>query len=192
MSNGHRTAIMRSSRTILVIFVVMSTFITARAQTYADLFNFDGTHGAFPQDPGLLAQGRDGNLYGTTPFGGTNNQGVVFKITPSGTLDVLYSFDGAHGSYPYSGLTLGRDGNFYGTTYEGGGSGCAPDGCGTVFKITQGGNLTSLYSFTNGGDGCCPVGPPIQGIDGKFYGATDDGTTTATAYNITSSGVFTP
>src|SRR5580700_1493862 len=124
----------------------------ARAQTYTDLYNFDSTHGADPQDPGLLAQGRDGNLYGTAPLGGANNAGVVFKITPGGLAEVLYNLDGAHGSYPYSGLTLGTDGNLYGTTYEGGGSGCGGGGCGTVFKITPNGNLTTLYSFTDGRD----------------------------------------
>ncbi len=71
----------------------------ATAQTYTDLFNFDGTHGGCLHgiSCGILAQGRDGNLYGTTQVGGTNGYGVVFRITPSGKLKVLYNFDGVHG-----------------------------------------------------------------------------------------------
>src|SRR5882757_5335475 len=83
----------------------------ASAQTYTDIHDFDGTHGSAPASPELLAQGRDGNLYGTTPYGG-NNSGVVFKINPSGSLSVIYNFNGTNdGSHPDSGLALGTDGS---------------------------------------------------------------------------------
>ena len=61
----------------------------------------------------------------------------------------LYSFTGGNdGGWPVTGLVQGSDGNFYGTTYEGG-----THGCGTVFKISANGALTTLYSFTGGNDG---------------------------------------
>jgi uncharacterized repeat protein (TIGR03803 family) len=152
----------------------------ARAQTYTDLYNFDGTHGANPAFPQILAQGRDGNLYGTTPAGGTEqcgvqNCGVVFKITPTGALTVLYDFDHVQGSYSYSGLTLGSDGNFYGTVGL---------NFGTVFKITPSGTLTILY--TNNGNEFTSA--PIEGWDGNFYGVT---AYPGNSYKITRSGQLT-
>ena len=74
-----------------------------------------GGDGADPQ--GALIQGGEGNLYGTTFTGGSENEGVVFQITPTGIETVLYSFgtNAGESGYPESGLTLGNDGNFYGT-----------------------------------------------------------------------------
>ena len=84
--------------TTLMLMVAAATTV-ATAQTYTDLYNFDGTDGAEPQYS-LLAQGRDGNWYGTASFGGANGYGVVFRITPGGKLKVLYNFEGVHGAYP--------------------------------------------------------------------------------------------
>lgn len=83
-----------------------------------------------------LAQGRDGNFYGTTSSGGSRARGTVFKITPAGVFTTLQSFtqNGADGSLPNVGLVAGSDGNLYGTTTSGGAS-----YQGTVFKITLGG-----------------------------------------------------
>jgi len=174
------------------MLLIAAATTAATAQTYTDLFNFNGTDGANPEHPALLAQGRDGNLYGTTYSGGTGRGGVVFRITPSGDLTVLYNFTGyINGYYPEAGLTLGTDGNFYGTTYGGG----ASNRYGTIFKITPAGNLTTLYSFcsqSNCSDGSFPYAPPIQGADGNFYGTTAGiGELPPTAYKITSSGTFT-
>jgi uncharacterized repeat protein (TIGR03803 family) len=78
-----------------------------------------------------LVQGTDGNFYGTTYFGGADNEGTVFKITPAGVETVLYSFaGGSDGKYPDAGLVQGTDGNFYGTTGNGG-----AHSAGTVFKF---------------------------------------------------------
>jgi len=104
-------------RATLVLLTMLVFSGAVDAQTYTDLFNFDNTHGASPQFPALLAQGRDGNLYGTTVGGGTGNNGVVFRVTPGGTLAVLYNFCSGctAGELPHGGLTLGTDGNFYGS-----------------------------------------------------------------------------
>lgn len=123
-----------------------------------------------------LVEGTDGNFYGTTPGGGANSEGTVFKITASGKLTTLHSFDNSDGESPVARLVQGSDGNFYGTTEIGGsGSGQACDGCGTVFRITPKGALTTLYNFctqTNCADGGDPVGALIQATDGNFYGTT--------------------
>lgn len=57
---------------------------------FGTLFEFDGANGSEPETS--LIQGRDGNFYGVTAFGGVQNKGTIFKITPSGTLTTLYSF----------------------------------------------------------------------------------------------------
>jgi uncharacterized repeat protein (TIGR03803 family) len=160
------------------------------AQTFTTLVNFNGTNGANPYFMSLV-QGTDGNLYGTTESGGGNGEGTVFKVTPTGTLTTLYSFCAktkcTDGSVPFGGLVLGTDGNFYGTTSEGGISAdpCGGD-CGTIFKITPAGKLTTLHSFDST-DGITPYGPLVQSTNGKFYGTTQSGT----VYSITSGGTFT-
>ena len=173
-----------------VMFVLALT-VVAHAQTFSALYNFGSNSGdpyqGNPYYPEIVAQGRDGNLYSTAPNGGANDAGAVFKITPAGTLSVLYSFDGAHGSTPYGGLTLGTDGNFYGTTSGGG-----TYGDGTVFKVTPTGSLTVLYNFTAGNDGYNPYAPPVEGTDGNFYGTVyNGGAGLGTIYKITPSGKFT-
>ena len=122
-----------------------------QAQTYTDIHDFDGrNNGCCPDRPALLAQGRDGNLYGTA-LAGVNGDGIVFKMTPAGSLSVVYPFTGGDDGFsPRSGLTLGTDGNFYGTTRFGGKGTSAT---GTIFKVTPGGTLTTLYTFTGGIDG---------------------------------------
>ena len=130
----------------------------------------DGGNGTFGDYPlGGLVQGSDGYFYGTTPTGGTNGAGTVFKISTNGTLTSLYSFGGDDGSYPRAGLVQGSDGYFYGTTPYGGGAG-------TVFQISTNGAFTSLYSFTGADDGAIPEsGPLVQGSNGSFYGTTFGG-----------------
>jgi uncharacterized repeat protein (TIGR03803 family) len=135
-----------------------------------------------------LVQATDGDFYGTTQLGGAHDYGTVFKVTPGGTLTTLYNFCSqynngvcADGQYPYAGLVQGADGNFYGTTQFGGAIGprChqpfGQEGCGTIFKITPSGTLTTLYSFcpkSKCTDGNEPVAGLVQGPDGNFYGTT--------------------
>jgi len=132
--------------------------------------------GAYPE-AGLL-QAADGSFYGTTELGGAYGNGTVYKITTAGVLTTLASFDGANGNVPaYGSLTQGTDGNFYGTTLLGGlYTGCGDSrGCGTVFRMTPRGKLTSLYSFCakpNCVDGEAPFSGTVQATNGNFYGTT--------------------
>jgi uncharacterized repeat protein (TIGR03803 family) len=100
------------------------------------LFSFnDASDGAYAPLGGLIRDG-EGNIYGTTAYGGTYNQGTVYELAPDGTETVLYNFAGYpnDGSYPYAAMTLDAEGNLYGTTASGG---SADDG--TVFKLTRAG-----------------------------------------------------
>src|SRR5574340_167331 len=94
--------------TLMTIVFVLAVTPGMKAQKFSVLYNFGAANGAplNPGLPGIVAQGRDGNLYSTTANGGTNGLGTVFKMTPAGRLKVLYNFDGAHGQAPLGGLTL--------------------------------------------------------------------------------------
>ncbi len=118
----------------------------------------------------------DGNLYGTTLLGGTDGFGSVFKISTSQAFHNLSGFTQTNGESPSS-LVLARDGNFYGTTTAGGsGTGCNRNGCGTVFRLTPGGAITTLYNFCSGKcrDGSAPASL-LQGSDGNLYGVATGG-----------------
>ena len=139
-----------------------------------------------------LVLASDGNFYGTTAQGGAYNDGTVFKITPTGVLTTLASFDWTHGANPdFGALIQASDGNFYGTTDQGG-----TQGYGTVFKITPDGKLFTLYNFcsqTSCTDGNYPYGGLVQAGNGKFYGATTEGgiNGSGTVFEITAAGNLT-
>jgi len=166
-----------------------ATAIASPAQVFTTLANFGGSNGSNPFAG--LVQGFDGNFYGTTYYGGANNSGTVFKITPAGKLTTLYRFcaqsgcvDGAN---PSASLVQASNGDFYGTTLAGG-----ANNDGTVFKITTMGTLTTLHSF-DGGDGMNPSAGLIQATDGNFYGTTRGGGAIGggTVFKITPSGTLT-
>jgi len=182
------------SRPIGLLLVVLAAATLSPAQdeqaslsvvTFNTLANFDGTNGGNPFS--TLVQGIDGNFYGTTAFGGANNSGTVFKVTPSGTVTTLHNFcsqtgctDGANPGQ----LVQATDGDFYGTA--GGG----------IFKITPSGTLTTLYTFCalpNCADGADPNGL-VQATDGNLYGTTNGGGNNNNAgvvFKITRDGALT-
>jgi len=165
-----------------VCLLCVATTIAAYGQKLTTMVIFDGTSGEYPNAP--LVQGIDGNLYGTTERGGAYGWGTFFQMTPSGLLTTLYNFcaqlNCTDGAAPGP-LILGTDGNFYGTTGAGGRQRqqCEPAlGCGTMFRITLAGKLTTLYRFcakTQCMDGFAPEGALVQGVDGNLYGATIGG-----------------
>ena len=161
---------------LCVLSVALVMFAeSAWPQTYTVLYNFPLLDGD-PQDPASdlpLTQAQDGNLYGTSQFGGAvvkgAQRGAVFQVTPSGQVTVIHSFDDIHGQQPTSGLTLGTDGVLYGTTFDGGISGLNRGG--TLFKIRTDGTFTLFHRFNNQTDGAGPT-YLVQGRDGNFYGTT--------------------
>jgi uncharacterized repeat protein (TIGR03803 family) len=133
-----------------------------------------------------LVQSANGDLYGTTDYGGAYNNGTVFRITPSGRLTTLHSFAGppTDGEVPNAGMVQATNGDFYGTTAAGGAF-----RNGTVFKITASGTLTTLYSFCSQSgctDGSNPLGL-VQATNGDFYGVTALGGAAA-SYNGNNAG----
>jgi len=138
-----------------------------------------------------LILGKDGNFYGTTKDGGAINGnfvggGIVFKITPKGSLTLLYTFCSqatcTDGEYPTGALVQANDGNFYGTTSHGGTNNtesfCGGIGCGTIFNITTRGTFATLYNFcrlSNCADGGTPNAAMLQDTNGILYGTTHDG-----------------
>jgi uncharacterized repeat protein (TIGR03803 family) len=128
-------------------------------------------------NPTGLMQAADGDLYGTAFEAGVG-YGTVFKVTTAGSFTTFYTFTSATGSFPTAGLIQGRDGNFYGTTSATGASACFQEfsSCGTVFRLTPGGSLTTIHNFCTSdcSDGAQP-GQLIQGSDGNLYGAATVG-----------------
>jgi len=121
----------------------------------------------------------NGNLYGTTTYGGANGFGVVFELTPVGNEKVLYSFCPAKsgcsdGKYPAAGLVRGAKGNLYSTTYGGG-----ANGFGAVFEVTPGGREKVLHSFCPPNSGCSDGKLTQAGLvrdaKGNLYGTTPSG-----------------
>src|SRR5215469_11195416 len=139
------------------------------------------------KEPSSLIQGSDGNFYGTTEFGGSGNQGTVFKLTPTGHLTTLYTFVApANGTNPTS-LVEGNDGFLYGTTGAGG-----VNNQGVVFKLSKTGTIQVLHSFcslNNCADGNQPFNV-VLGNNGDFYGCTTY-SFPGTLFRITSSGSYT-
>jgi uncharacterized repeat protein (TIGR03803 family) len=142
------------------------------------LWSFSGATDGQAPAAGLTPGNGDGYYYGTAFKGGTHGAGTAFKIpVGGGTLTVLHTFgsSGTDGALVYAGLTLGHDGNLYGVTVnDENATG------GTVFRLTTGGTLTTVYVFTGSGsqastDGAAPYGNLVEDSNGNFYGTTLEG-----------------
>jgi uncharacterized repeat protein (TIGR03803 family) len=128
--------------------------------TLTTLHNFFGIDGEAPF--GALVEGSDGNLYGTTEYGGANGYGTIFQLTPGSTLTTLHSFDSTDGALPNAGLVQGTDGKFYGTTYAGG-----ANNVGAVFSLSVGlGPLVKPLPHA------AAVGAPVSILGTNLTGAT--------------------
>jgi uncharacterized repeat protein (TIGR03803 family) len=153
---------------------------------FTPLYSFCRGGGTCPDGAQVIAGltlAADGNFYGVTQEGGSSvcsqGCGTIFRITRAGKLKTIYSFcteSGCNdGTYPEGNLIQGRDGSLYGTTLAGGTGTCVTfgGGCGTVFKVTPSGKLTTLHNFDDS-DGAFPVGQLLQS-NGTFYGTTYSG-----------------
>ena len=161
-----------ATRASALFVLYVATAITLPGQTFSLLYSF--SNGEHPQAG--LVQATNGDLYGTTPGGGANNAGTIFKLTPNGTLKTVYSFCSQNGCIdggsPLTGLVRSVGGDFYGTTSGGG-----ANQKGTVFRVTLQGKLTTLYSLcsiSNCADGAGP-NALVLAASGEFYGTTVSG-----------------
>ena len=155
------------------------------------LHQFTGTNGDGIIPTGLVIDPQ-GNLYGTTTYGGTYGNGTVFRVDSSGNETILYSFRGAgvgDGASPVSGLTRDSQGNLYGATLDGGAGNCddLTPGCGTVFKLSAAGHETVLYRFTGASGDGYPFSTLVLDSAGNVYGL-DGIEDIGTAFKIDSSG----
>jgi uncharacterized repeat protein (TIGR03803 family) len=135
-----------------------------------------GTGDGYTPNPGTLAFDAQGNIYGTTQYGGTGTAcsrgcGTVFEVTPTGSESVAYSFQGgAGGGYPLTQAVIDSAGNIYGTTSQYGDQTCA---CGVLFRLDDERNETVLHTWT-GTDGSRPSGQLLLS-EGRLYGLTAAG-----------------
>jgi len=102
--------------------------------------------------------------------------GVEYKVSPSGTGQLIYRFTGASDDeYPAAGLVY-LNGELYGTTscYDPvyGQFYCS----GTVFSLSPTGAETTLYRFKGGSDGIHPFASLVY-LHGLLYGTTVGGGT---------------
>jgi uncharacterized repeat protein (TIGR03803 family) len=179
-------------------------FLITTNGVFTNLFTFTGTNNPYQgANPGAaLTQAGDGSFYGTADYGGLTNSssggfgyGAVFQLTTNGTVTAPAIFGNTNGAHPSGGLILGKDGNFYGTTTFGGSgiTGSFP-GYGTIFRMSPGGTLTNIYSFTGFNDGGFIYAGLVQGSDGYLYGGAFSGGSLGygTLFKVSTNGLFVP
>lgn len=178
--------------------VVFKLTPTASGYAITVLHNFQGGTDGFHPNGGVID--RNGALYGTTVYGGRNNLGTAFKLTPTAsgyTESILHSFSGGttDGQYPFAGLIADKNGTLYGTTGYGGSFGyCVPNtNCGSVYKLTPKGMgyaESILHLFAGGSDGADPFDSLVMDSNGVLYGTTEGGGSYGfgTVFSITPQG----
>jgi uncharacterized repeat protein (TIGR03803 family) len=154
------------------VVLLAAASLTAAAQETV-LHDFKGTDGTTPY--GGLILDTNGNLYGTTTTGGSNNVGTVFTLTSSNgkwTETVIHEFKNTDGSTPQGNLVFDTDGNLFGTTSKGGAK-----GDGSVFKLipTDGKWAEKVVHDFSGLDGSTPQGGLVYTTAGDVYGVTSGG-----------------
>ena len=186
----------------ILAFILACAFsvMAEAATTFTTIHSFtNDTPGglALAVPDGFLAQGRDGNLYGTAESEFFPSNGGAFKISPAGVYTRLHNFNPlVEGRIPKSGFSIGNDGNFYGTTAQ---SRSVFGLVGTIFRMTPAGNVTVLHDFKltsptcNVNDAAGTTSPPVQGRDGNWYGTTQGGgncNVAGTVYKLTTANSF--
>jgi len=161
------------------------------------LHNFAGgtADGANPLYGSLLMDTK-GALYGVAQYGGTSNQGVVYKLSKGGALRVLYSFAGGttDGCNPDGTPAMDTLGNLYGTSVA-----CGSSNMGTVWKVSKSGKEKVLHNFAGGAkDGADPIAGVILDANGNLYSDTQYGGGTGcfgvgcgTVYKVSATGKLT-
>ncbi|HEY3974302.1 MAG TPA: choice-of-anchor tandem repeat GloVer-containing protein [Candidatus Sulfotelmatobacter sp.] len=158
---------------VLLPVVFLPTLAAAQTYTYSTLADFPATEGPFAAVSLIIDA--EGNLYGTSRYGGIygtdGGDGTVYKVTPAGVVTVLHSFgNGNDGKSPIGTLTRDAKGNIYGTTIAGG-----AHGTGTIFRLSPSGVERVLYSFPNPGQiYSLPAGGVTLDSTGNIYGYAYD------------------
>jgi len=192
--NGRRKAAPISTRTILTLAyfaaaslaatLLAATFLApaAQAQTESVLYYFEYGNGDAPNS--TLVLDSQGNLFGTTQYGGLHGKGVAFELAPDGTESILHNFGGGTAAYP-SGLISDAAGNLYGVS-----AGIGAKGnhgyYGTVFELKNRRKdrkglpygFDRLYNFTNlnqATNGAVPVAGLVVDAQGDVFGTTSEG-----------------
>jgi uncharacterized repeat protein (TIGR03803 family) len=156
----------------IVLAPMLVTTQSLRAQTFTVLHRFKG--GADGNGPEGLVGDAKGNFYGVTCLGGTSDSGTVFKLRGKKET-VLYRFTGGSDGFCPVGSLLYKGGMLFGVTSEGGGICQDQHECGTVFKLDNARQMTTLYRFTGGVDGDYPNGALVRDAAGNLYGTTGEG-----------------
>ena len=137
------------------------------------IFQF-GYHDGYGPLYGDVVFDQAGNLYGSTPYGGVNLIGTVYRLIPDNgawSENVIHSFAGPDGSTPLSGPTIDSAGNLYGTTSTGG-----TNGFGTIYRLQPSGSSWTdgvLHSFQGRSDGITASSAIVIDQAGNLYGATE-------------------
>jgi uncharacterized repeat protein (TIGR03803 family) len=161
---------------VLVVMLVLKVFAaqSAQGQTFTVLYNFPGSPDWAEPYAGLFLD-TEGNLYGTTAYGGNSDCGTVYELSKTGEETILYNFcsqtNCTDGEEPQGGVIRDAAGNSYGTTILGGAY-----GDGTVFEVSKTGSETVLHSFGYP-DGVTPRARLIRDKVGNLYGTTTEGGT---------------
>jgi uncharacterized repeat protein (TIGR03803 family) len=162
--------------------------INARGkETILHTFTGGANDGKYPTYTSLLMDVQ-GTLYGDTEEGGTADGGIVYKLSKTGKLTILHSFQGGttDGCNVLGTLFMDKDGTIYGTT-----SSCGTSNLGTVWKLTKNGKETVLHSFAGGAsDGEYPLSGVIVDANGDLYGTTSTGgsSNVGTIYKVSKAG----
>jgi uncharacterized repeat protein (TIGR03803 family) len=148
-----------------------TVFRVSRTGDYVVLHHFTGwLDGGGPS--GALVEAADGHFYGTTCWGGTLNNGTLFRLKRDGTLETVLNFGGDNWC-SRSTLLAGLDGQLYGSAQGG------LFNEGLIYRVTLTGSMTNLYHFRGGAtDGASPAGDMVQAPDGRLFGTTRRGGTT--------------
>jgi uncharacterized repeat protein (TIGR03803 family) len=170
----------------IAVFAPVSAILAAQAaqaQTFKVIYSFTG-HGSSDLPLAGLTIDQQGNLYGTTAWGGKFGVGTVYELQPTDsgfTYSLIHSFgNGSDGAFAWGGVTLGTGGILYGTTASGG-----TNDYGTVFKLhPPAGSCDSrscpwaetvLHRFTGGSDGRNPQAGVVLDAKGNVYGTNVNG-----------------
>jgi uncharacterized repeat protein (TIGR03803 family) len=133
------------------------------------LYTFTGGRDGDYLQSGVVGD-QEGNLYGTTIYGGAYERGNIYELSADGSFSVRYNFMGTSDGEQPNGLLIDSAGNLYGTTRQGATPGCYGSGCGVIFELDTSGTYTVLYTFTGLSDGGIPSGPLARDSLGNLYG----------------------